>query len=38
MLAKSPTIAVNAPITASETKNDNQPPQIPAGGTNANKS
>lgn len=38
MLAKSPTIAVRAPMTANETKNDSQPPQIPAGGTNANNS
>ena len=38
MLAKSPTIAVSAPITANETKKDNHPPQIAGGGTNANKS
>ena len=36
MLAKSPTIAVSAPITANETKKDNHPPQIAGGGTNAN--
>ena len=36
MEAISPMMAVRIPITPNDTKKDNQPPQILAGGTNAN--
>jgi len=38
MPARSPTMAVSRPISASETKNANQPLRIDGGGTNANNS